>query len=79
LAIEIGMIYFRQLTSKYPVNYAIIGLFTLSQAYVLSFTCVFTNPVMVFQAAFLTLTITIGLTVYAMTTKKDVFNFFLNY
>jgi len=62
-----------ELSRNYPMNYVILGLSTLFQAYELSYLCALTDPVIVFETAFLTLALTIGLTVYAMTSKEDVF------
>lgn len=55
-----------------PTNYIILGVFTLFESYIVGFICGMTNPRVVFMAAFMTLTMVIGLTLYAMTTKTDI-------
>jgi FtsH-binding integral membrane protein len=54
-----------------PTNYIILGVFTLLESYIVGFICGLTNPRVVFMAAFMTLAMVTGLTVYAMTTKTD--------
>lgn len=57
---------------KVPTNYIILAVFTLCESYIVGFICGLTNPRVVFMAAFMTLSMVIGLTVYAMTTKTDI-------
>jgi len=48
-----------------------LAVFTLCESYAVSYICAFYDVDIVFQAVFLTAGVTLGLTVYAMTTKKD--------
>ena len=54
-----------------PINYVLLTIFTMCEAYMVSYCCAATSPRTVFMAAILTLGITISLTIYAMTTKTD--------
>ena len=54
-----------------PWNYAGLAIFTLTEAVLVSFTVVKYNPKIVMMAALMTMMVTIGLTVYAWTTKED--------
>ena len=54
-----------------PTNYILLGIFTLSESYIVSFICGLTNPEVVLVAAIMTLGITCSLTYYALTTKSD--------
>lgn len=56
---------------KVPLNYILLGTFTLLEAYILGFICAFTDPVIVLVAALMTVGITGVLTLYAFKTKKD--------
>lgn len=56
---------------KVPQNYIILFVFTFAESYFVSFICSISNPSIVFMAAFMTLAITIALTIYAYTTKTD--------
>lgn len=58
-------------SKKVPNNYILLGLFTLCEAYLVSYTCTQYEPQSVLMAALMTLAVTISLTVYAFTTKKD--------
>ena len=59
------------LSRKVPVNYILLGIFTLCESYLVSISCLYTSPKLVLMAGLLTLAVTLGLTVYAMTTKND--------
>jgi FtsH-binding integral membrane protein len=54
-----------------PYNYGILFSFTFAESYLVSVICGLSNPKLVFMAAFMTMGMTIALTVYAMTTKTD--------
>ena len=54
-----------------PTNYILLGVFTICEAYIVSYSCAMTDPKIVFMAAVMTLGITVALTLYAMTTKQD--------
>jgi len=63
---------YEDLFKKVPTNYVILGVFTLFESYIVGFICGVTSPRVVFMAAFMTLSMVIGLTLYAMTTKTDI-------
>jgi hypothetical protein len=54
-----------------PMNYVLLLIFTICEAYLVSYCCATTSPKIVLMAAILTLAITVSLTIYAMTTKID--------
>ena len=54
-----------------PTNYIVLFCFTLCEAVVLGITCLFVNAAAVGLAAAMTAAVTLGLTVYACTTKTD--------
>lgn len=56
---------------RVPINYILLTLFTLCEAYLISYCCAASDPKIVFMAAVLTMGITVSLTIYAMTTKED--------
>lgn len=62
----------KSLARQVPTNYLILGAFTFGESYIVSTVCGIYDPNTVSMAAFLTLGITFGLTLYAMTTKKDI-------
>ena len=55
-----------------PINYVILGIFTLCESYLVSYCCVMTDPKLVVMAALMTLGVTIALTIYAVTTTTDI-------
>ena len=60
------------LDRKVPTNYILLGVFTGAEAYTVMFVCAkVRSPIIVLEAALLTAGIVIGLTVYAMTSKRD--------
>lgn len=65
------LVYVRTASRKVPINYCLLGLFTLTEAYLISCITAFTDPDSVFIAAALTAAIVVALTIYAFTTKKD--------
>ena len=56
---------------KVPTNYALLAIFTACVSFIVSATTCKYDPIIVFEAAFLTSAITIAITVYAITTKTD--------
>ena len=54
-----------------PVNYILLGLFTLSEAWLVSAIAITYDKKVVLEAAFLTAGVTVALTLYAATTKTD--------
>jgi len=60
-----------KLTRKVPLNYLILGIWTLCEGYLVGFFSSLYDPYSVFLAASLTVTVTFALTLYAFTTEKD--------
>ena len=56
---------------KVPMNYVWLSIFTVCVSYIVGTVCAVTDPKTVVEAAFLTTSVVIGITVYAMTTKTD--------
>ena len=48
-----------------PVNYVLLAVFTVSEAYIVGSVCCYYDSAVVAQAAFLTMVVVLGLTVYA--------------
>ena len=61
----------RKLARKVPINYVLLLVFTLSFAYIVTFICTGYPTEVVVAATAMTAGITLALTVYALTTKKD--------
>jgi FtsH-binding integral membrane protein len=59
------------LSRKVPVNYYLLAAFTLCESYTVAFTCTYFDPQIVLAAASATLALTLCLTAYAFTTKRD--------
>ena len=66
------IICFNETMRKVPNNYIILFGFTFAESYLVSFICAFSQPQIVFMAAFMTLALVISLTIYAVTTKEDI-------
>ena len=60
-----------QLTRKVPVNYALLFLFTVMEAYMVAACAAVSKPEIVMAAAASTAAIVLGITVYAWRTKTD--------
>jgi FtsH-binding integral membrane protein len=56
---------------KVPNNYIILFAFTLAESYLVSFICAFSEPHLVFMAAFMTFCLVASLSIYALYTKTD--------
>lgn len=56
---------------KVPYNYILLGLFTVSESYLVSYICLLTNPNIVIMSACMTFAVTVSLTVYAYRTTND--------
>ncbi len=54
-----------------PTNYILLFAFTFAEAYMVSAICGLADPQIVMMAAFFTMAVTFGLTLYACTTKED--------
>lgn len=59
------------LQRKVPVNFILLGVFTVCEAYMVTGMTAFIRPRIVLEAALLTAGITIALTIFAFTTKID--------
>ena len=62
---------YTSLARTVPTNYILLGVFTLCEAYLVAFTTTFFYPSDVLLAACLTCALTLTLTLYAYTTKRD--------
>ena len=71
LATELPLLCCRPLSQQVPYNYLLLVTFTLAESYLVSFICVFYDPVTVAIAAGLTGFTTLALTLYALFTTKD--------
>ncbi|KAL9674143.1 hypothetical protein QQ045_030413 [Rhodiola kirilowii] len=49
---------------KHPVNYVLLGIFTVSMAFVIGMTCAFTSGKVILEAVILTAAVVLGLTLY---------------
>ena len=63
--------YVRKATRSVPLNYILLVIFTLTEAYIVSYTTTLYDPTTVFIAATLTAAVVVALTIYACTTKTD--------
>lgn len=68
---SIALICCRSLSRAVPVNYILLGLFTLCEAYLVGFIASNYEPEVVLAAAFSTAGITAAISVYAYYTKSD--------
>jgi FtsH-binding integral membrane protein len=71
IAILIPLVCFQSIARKTPTNYILLGAFTFCEVYMIATCCSFYNPKVVIAAVSLTAAISIGLTIYACTTKTD--------
>jgi FtsH-binding integral membrane protein len=62
---------FAGLSRKTPTNYILLGAFTLAESYLVSMMCTIFETESVLMCGALTVAVTAGLTVHALTTKKD--------
>jgi len=62
---------FSGLVNKVPTNYILLGIFTFCEAFIVACICGFYDPTSVLIVAVMTLAVTLALTAYAMTTKRD--------
>ena len=60
-----------KLDKRVPANYILLAVFTFSNSWIVGFCCTQYNPITVLEAACLTLSVTIAITVYAFTTSTD--------
>ena len=62
---------FQKVARTYPINMIFLGIFTLSESFLVANISSFYDPMTVLIAALMTLGVTMGVTVYAWTTKTD--------
>ncbi|KAK4742811.1 hypothetical protein SAY87_000812 [Trapa incisa] len=55
---------------KHPVNYLLLGIFTISLAFAIGLTCAFTSGKVILEAAILTAVVVISLTLYTFWAAK---------
>ena len=67
---------YRQVARSVPGNYILLGIFTCSFAYISGFVTVQYHPEDIMIAGSMTAAMTLGLTLYAITTKQDFSSFF---
>lgn len=67
----IPLICFKSIARKVPMNYIVLITWTICEAYIVGCCCALYDPQVVIMAAFATLAITVSITLYAITTKKD--------
>ena len=65
------LVYVRSASRKVPLNFILLGLFTVTEAYMVSCITNYYDSITVFIAAVLTAGIVVALTIYACTTKTD--------
>lgn len=70
-----ALVCYRKLARTVPTNYIILAVFTICEAYTVSFSCVAAEPKDVLVAAGITATMVVGLTLYAIFTKTDFTSF----
>lgn len=68
---SIALLCCRSVSRHVPTNYILLTIFTVCEAYIVSFIAARFDPQIVMVAAFATAGMTIGITVYAFTTKSD--------
>ena len=66
-----SLIYSRTLARKVPINFILLGIFTISESYLVSSITIEYDPKTILIATFLTATIVVALTIYAFTTRTD--------
>lgn len=71
IVINCAMICFMNLTRTVPINYILLGLFTVCEAYMVASVAAVSETEAVLAAAFSTSAIVISITVYVWFTKTD--------
>jgi FtsH-binding integral membrane protein len=71
LILVIPLLCFKSVARRVPLNYIVLMLWTMCEAYIVACCCAIYNPTVVIMAAFATLAITVSITIYALTTKED--------
>jgi FtsH-binding integral membrane protein len=72
-AITVGLtlVCCNEVAREVPTNYILLLVFTICEAYLVSYACVKTSPRVVIMAGALTIAMTISLFIYAVTTDTD--------
>ena len=70
-SILIALFCFRTPARKYPTNYILTGIFTITESFLVANFAAFYDPFTILIAAIMTLGVTIGVTAYACHTKTD--------
>ncbi|KAG7644886.1 hypothetical protein AtNW77_Chr1g0002361 [Arabidopsis thaliana] len=60
---------------KHPVNYLLLGIFTVALAFAVGLTCAFTSGKVILEAAILTAVVVLSLTVYTFWAAKKGYDF----
>jgi len=63
---------FLTLARQIPINYILLSVFTITEAYMVSAICTAYDPTTVVMATVMTAAMTFALTLYACTTKTDI-------
>jgi FtsH-binding integral membrane protein len=71
ITIMYSLFCYRSVARSVPTNYILLGIFTLAEAWTVSFICTFYNPSDVFIAAAATAAVVIGLFMYALVARVD--------
>lgn len=58
-----------RISKSFPINFIVLGAFTLCESYLVTYTTMMYTPESVLLSGVATLSATLGLTYYAMTTK----------
>lgn len=61
----------QSLARTVPTNYIILGVFTLTESVMVGYLCSHSKPELVLMALFMTISMCLGLMLYAMTTETD--------
>ena len=69
--IQISIICCRNVARKVPLNFILLGIFTILEAFAFAFICAFYDANSCIMAASLTAGVTVALTLYAVFTKTD--------
>ncbi|KAJ7551950.1 hypothetical protein O6H91_06G035700 [Diphasiastrum complanatum] len=71
-SVLVSLYYYHQ---KHPVNFALLGLFTVSLSLTIGVSCAFTRGELVLEALILTATVTLGLTAYTYWASRKGYDF----
>jgi len=71
IVIMLALVCVPTLGRQVPTNYVLLGLFTVAEAYSVSFFTIFFSGNVVLIATIMTAAVVVALTLYAMTTKTD--------